>query len=335
MNRPTQAPDPASDEQASLWAARLEGGPLTDADRSELEGWLAGDPSRRQLLSGYCRLSARLDRMVPALAASGSVELPPARPAAGAGSWSPWKAAAAGLAAAALAVGAFWYGHGAGRTEDLSTRAGQRGSFTLSDGTRVELNANTTITVQDGRSERRVHLANGEAFFVVSKDKSRPFVVDTPAGSVRVTGTIFNVLTEAASQLDVTVVEGSVQVRPGGPGPAQAAGPTSLEAGGVLKAEDGSLSVTTLPPADIDDMLAWRRGQIVCKAMPVSEALARFSHYYGRVMTATPEAGSRRASGQYSLGNLDEFLDFLHQSMSLNVARSADGSVRVSLPGEP
>jgi ferric-dicitrate binding protein FerR (iron transport regulator) len=69
--------------------------------------------------------------------------------------------------------------------------------------------------------------------------------------------------------------------------------------------------------------------------MPVSEALARFSHYYGRVMTATAGAGAKRAGGQYSLGNLDEFLDSLHASMNLSVVRAADGSVRVSLPGEP
>jgi transmembrane sensor len=334
MNRPTQIPDPAAEEQASLWAARLEGSVLTDSDRAALEAWLAGDPSRRSLLSSYCSLSARLDVMVPELAAAGSIELPPVqeRPRA---AWNPWKVATAGMAAAALALGVFQFERVRGSTEDLSTPAGQRGSFTLSDGTRVELNANTSITVDNGRTERRVHLANGEAFFVVSRDKSRPFTVDTPAGSVRVTGTIFNVLTEAASQLDVTVVEGSVQVRPDDASGAHASDSTVLEAGGVLKAEGGSVSITTLQPAEIDDALAWRRGQIVCNAMSVSEALARFSHYYGRVMTATAGAGAGRAAGQYSLGNLDEFLDFLHGSMNLSVVRSADGTVRVSQPGEP
>jgi transmembrane sensor len=332
MNRPTHdVPDPAAEDQASLWAARLEGSVLTDSDRAELEAWLAGDPGRRPLLSGYCRLSAKLDILVPELAAAGAVELVPLRERPH-GLWNPWKIATAGMAAAALALGIALYERSGGGIEDLSTPAGQRGSFTLSDGTRVELNANTSITVQNGRSERRVHLANGEAFFVVSKDKSRPFIVDTPAGSVRVTGTIFNVLTEAASQLDVTVVEGSVQVRPDDAAPA---GPTDLVAGGVLTSEGGSVSVTTLQPADIDDALAWRRGQIVCKAMPVSEALARFAHYHGRVMAATAGAGATRAGGVYALGNLDEFLDYLTSGLNLRVVHAADGSVRVSLPGEP
>jgi transmembrane sensor len=331
MNRPTYVSDPADEEQASLWAARLEGSVLSDAGRAELDAWLAGDPSRRVLLSRYCSLSASLDVAVPELAAMGAVAMPPPRERQ---RWNPWKLSTAALAAAAVVFAAVSYERSGGGTEDLSTPAGQRGSFTLSDGTRVELNANTSITVQNDREERRVHLANGEAFFVVSKDKARPFTVDTPAGSVRVTGTIFNVLTEAASQLDVTVVEGSVQVRPDASG-GHASAPTVLVAGGVLKSDKGSLSIRTLSPADIDDALAWRQGQIVCKAMPVSEALARFAHYHGRVMAATAAAGETSVGGVYSLGNVDEFLDYLTSSLGMRVAHAADGSVRVSLPGEP
>jgi transmembrane sensor len=333
MNRSINVPDPAAEEQASLWAARLDGSVLTDSDRAELDAWLAGDPARRPLLSSYCRLSARLDLLVPELAAAGAVEIPAerARPVS---RWNPWKGAAAGLAAAAVAAGAVWLARPGVRPENFSTPSGQRGSFTLSDGTRVELNANTSITVENGRAERRIRLANGEAFFVVTKDKARPFIVDTPAGSVRVTGTIFNVLTEAASQLDVTVVEGSVQVRPDDASGAPE-DPTLLAAGGVLTSENGVVNIASRSAADIDDALAWRQGRIVCNAMPVSEALARFAHFHGRVMTATAAAGAKLTGGQYSLGNLDEFLDYLKEGPKLRVVREADGSVRVSLPAEP
>jgi transmembrane sensor len=331
MNRSTQISDPAAEEQASLWAARLEGSLLSVADRAELDAWLAADPTHRPLLSSYCSLSARLDILVPELAAAGAVQIPAGRPRA---VWNPWKVATAGMVAAALTVGVVWLARPGGRPETLSTPSGQRGSFTLSDGTRVELNANTSITVENGRAERRIRLANGEAFFVVSKDKARPFIVDTPAGSVRVTGTIFNVLTETASQLDVTVVEGSVQVRPDDASGAPL-DPTGLVAGGVLTSENGIVSITSKSAADVDEALAWRQGKIVCNAMPVSEALARFAHYHGRVMTVTAAAGAKRAGGQYSLGNLDEFLDYLKEGLNLSVVRESDGSVRVSLPTEP
>src|ERR1700722_11818577 len=98
MSRAPPPPAPAAEDAAPLWAARLEGSVLTDSDRAELAAWLAGDPSRRPLLSSYCRLSARLDRIVPELAATGAVDMPAerARPAS---QWNPWKVATAGLAA--------------------------------------------------------------------------------------------------------------------------------------------------------------------------------------------------------------------------------------------
>jgi ferric-dicitrate binding protein FerR (iron transport regulator) len=103
----------------------------------------------------------------------------------------------------------------------------------------------------------------------------------------------------------------------------------------VLDAEGGRVSITTKSVADIDDDLAWRQGKIVCNAMPVAVALARYSHFYGRSMTATAGAGARNLGGRYDLANLDEFLDYLRQGQGLSVARAADGSIRVSLPGEP
>jgi transmembrane sensor len=241
----------------------------------------------------------------------------------------------AGLIAASLAVAAVWTMRPGDGRESLSTPAGKRGTFTLADGTRVELNANTSISVENSSAERRVRLSNGEAFFVVSKDKARPFTVETPAGSVRVTGTIFNVLTEAASQLEVTVVEGTVQVRPSDAAQGQAPSPFVLGAGDRLTDENGAVSLRALSGAESEDTLAWRKGQIVCVGMPLSEALARYAHYHGRQITVSAGAGRVPVGGVYGLGDLDEFLAYVRQGLNLSVEQGADGSVRVSLPGEP
>ncbi len=332
MNRPIHIFDPSAEEQASLWAARLEGSELAPADRAELDAWLAGDAGRRELLSNYCQLSARLDRLVPQLVDAGSVAMPP-EPVRGA--WAPWKVAAAGLLAASLAVAAVWIARPGDRMENLSTPVGKRGAFTLADGTRVELNANTSIFVENSSAARRVRLSNGEAFFVVSKDKARPFTVETPAGSVRVTGTIFNVFTEASSQLEVTVVEGSVQVRPGEAAGSQAQGPIVLGAGDRLTDQGGAVSLSALSGAEMQDTLAWRKGQIVCVGMPLSEALARYAHYHGRRITVSAAAGKVPVGGVYGLGDLDEFLAYVRQGLNLRVEQGADGLVRVSLPTEP
>jgi transmembrane sensor len=332
MNRPTQVLDPSGEEEASLWAARLEGSVLTPADRAELDAWLAGDPGRRGLLSSYCQLSAKLDRLVPELVDAGSVAMPPQRAR---GAWAPWKAAAAGLLAASLAIAVVWIARPGDRMENHSTPVGKRGAFTLADGTRVELNANTSILVENSIAERRVRLSDGEAFFIVSKDKARPFTVETPAGSVRVTGTIFNVLTEATSQLEVTVVEGSVQVRPGEAADSQAPSPFVLGAGDRLTDENGAVWLRALSGSETEDALAWRKGQIVCVGMPLSQARARYAHYHGRPITVSAGAGKVPVGGVYGLGDLDEFLAYVRQGLNLRVEQGADGSVRVSLPAEP
>ena len=70
--------NPAADEQASLWAARLDGSVLSAAERIALDAWLAVDPVHRDLLSQYCQFSADLEQKLPALIEASALDLPPA-----------------------------------------------------------------------------------------------------------------------------------------------------------------------------------------------------------------------------------------------------------------
>ena len=133
MNEPHQFPDTETEEQASLWAARLEGRSLEAGERAELEAWLSGDPARRAALSAFCRLSSRLDRAVSELLASGSIEVRYKEEAPGRAKVAAWGIATAAMAAVAVAAAIWMFGF-AGRAETLSTPSGQRQAFTLSDG---------------------------------------------------------------------------------------------------------------------------------------------------------------------------------------------------------
>ena len=62
---PSPHPHPAAEEQASLWAARLDGSVLSATDRLALDAWLAEDPAHRSLLSHYCQFSADLEQQLP------------------------------------------------------------------------------------------------------------------------------------------------------------------------------------------------------------------------------------------------------------------------------
>lgn len=320
-------PDDPVSEEASLWAARLDGGTLEAADRARLDAWLAADPARRELLSRYCQLSVDLDTALPELLAEGRLEVPERQPAIGR-RWAIWAAALAAAAAVALAVGfGPWSRHG----ELMSAEAGRSRSFTLADGSVVQLNANTSITVSSDRSFRRVHLADGEAFFEVSKDASRPFIVDTPAGSVRVTGTKFDVRTEAPDQMEVIVVEGSVRVQPSVSG----AEPVAIGPGDRLSITGGSVALKGLSAASVNEMLGLRSGFVVCRGMPLAELAARMAHYHSRRITVSPRAATVMIGGRFSLADIDQFLgDLKVAEPGLVVSPDGAGGFRIALQGE-
>jgi transmembrane sensor len=328
MNRFPQCLDPAAEEQAALWAARLDGSALTAADRTTLEAWLAEDPTHRALLSHYCQFSADLEQKLPVLVAAGAVDLPSDSVPRRAGRWLAWGAGVM-AAAAAVTVLVFWVARPQTQSANLATPMALRKAITLVDGTRVELNAETSLRIEIDGKERRMRLASGEAFFAVHKDASRPFTVETPAGSVQVTGTQFDVRAETSSTFEVTVVEGSVLARPDAAG-GQPGAPVSLAAGNHLSAGPDGVAIRALNAAALDAALAWRQGQIVFDGVPLREALARFARYHGRGITATADAAEFRVGGRYSLDDLDGFLAQLEEAIPVRVTRGLNGTVQVS-----
>ena len=86
--------------------------------------------------------------------------------------------------------------------------------MTLSDGTRVWLNAETELRfpVVFAKDKREVHV-KGEAYFEVVKDSSRPFIVHASGVSTRVLGTSFNVMAYDGDTFNiVTLLSGAVQL---------------------------------------------------------------------------------------------------------------------------
>jgi transmembrane sensor len=195
---------------------------------------------------------------------------------------------------------------------------------TLADGSRIELNAGTALTVELGPDMRRVRLSGGEAYFEVSKDPARPFLVEAPAGTIRVTGTRFNVRADSVASLEVIVAEGSVQVRAGGDKPAQA-----LRTGDRLVHEKHQAAVFSLSNRQLSDALAWRQGWVVFDGTTLREALARFARYHGRNITVSDDAATQRIGGRYSLDDLEGFLAGIEESLDLRFSRGIDGAVHL------
>ena len=245
------------DESASLWAARLDGSNLSTAAKAELEQWLESDPQHRELLSAYCQFSTDMEEKLPVLLATGGVELPELTASRPAWRWLPWLVSSGLMAAAAAFVFLFWSMKPATQLENLATPVAQRQSLELVDGSTVELDARTSLRVEIDATTRRVQLAEGQAYFAITKDPARPFVVETPIGSIRVKGTKFDVQTDRHKELTVVVVEGVVQVSPMLAG--NAIDPVLLEVGDQLTFGATGVIVQRLSPSQLDDMIAWRQ----------------------------------------------------------------------------
>ena len=97
--------------------------------------------------------------------------------------------------------------------------AGQRAELTLSDGTKVWLNAKTTFIFPNLFTEKsRIVSLDGEGFFDVKSNKKQPFIVKTEKYDVKVWGTQFNLMAYSGKPIfETSLLEGSVELLiPGG-----------------------------------------------------------------------------------------------------------------------
>lgn len=96
----------------------------------------------------------------------------------------------------------------------ISTQHDQHRLVSLSDGTQIRLNSNSTVNIPLYFSnDERVVTLNGEAWFDVAKDESRPFHIQAGEASIHVLGTEFNVkMDETSGNVEVAVAEGKVSL---------------------------------------------------------------------------------------------------------------------------
>ncbi len=98
---------------------------------------------------------------------------------------------------------------------NTQTIEGQQKIFTLSDGTKIRLNENSTLVVPElTKEKKRVVTLTGEAYFEVERSETHPFIVQTDGAVIEVLGTKFNVKSsKATNDIQVSVVEGKVSLK--------------------------------------------------------------------------------------------------------------------------
>lgn len=281
--------------EALDWLFRIERRPGDPDLERALSAWLDADEAHAR---AYAQ-ARRIWDLSPGLRPSRSARAAGARRAGGAAAGLLGRrrlvtgAGALAAGAAAFLVASRW----TDLTSDHVTGIGRAELVVLEDGSRVELNTDSAVSVHYEPGRRGIALRRGEAFFDVVPDAGRPFAVAAGPALVEVLGTRFN-LRRGTAKLGLAVEEGRVAVSLAG---------RDLLAGNPLgRGETARIDLQTgaveRGRAAPDTLALWRRGQLVVERWPVSRVLDEIGRYRPGYIVLRDEAlGARRVSGIYDL----------------------------------
>ena len=188
----------------------------------------------------------------------------------------------------------------------VSTPAATTTLVTLSDGTRVMLNANSTLEYPasfDNAEVREVRL-KGEAHFEVTKNPHRPFVVKAGEMQTQVLGTIFDVKAYRKDAPKVTLMQGKVKV-------SNADTEVEMRPGQTATLQADKIVVSKASPSASD----WLEGDFDMDQVTLAEAMSDIGAWYNKTVVFQSQANmgklihfrfSRRASLQEIITALNE-----------------------------
>jgi transmembrane sensor len=342
---------------AAAWLARRDAGGWSECDQRQLDAWLDASMAHR---IAFVRLDAawRQSDRLKALGAGVPAGVVPAR-----GSWasSPFGAAddhadeprhprpahahaprhaarrhrgqrhfllrhlaVAAMLALLVSLALVWRHYTAVDQASYRTAIGDLQEVPLADGSIATLSSDSRLLVTLSHGERHVDLQQGEAFFAVAKDPSRPFVVSAGGRRVTAVGTRFSVRRDAAD-LRVVVTQGLVRLEsdrlPNGPRQPT----TLLPAGSVALASDTGVVVHSGSVQQAEEYLSWRSGFVSFHDTPLAAAAAEFNRYNARkIVIGDAGIGAMRVGGNFRWSNVDAFVRLLAQGFPVQARRQGD-----------
>lgn len=323
-------PEQAIREQAAEWAVLLDAGSLSPGQQQALAAWRDADPRHAQALvfaQGTWADLGRLGHLDETVAVLPSAAQAAARPITGRRRRSRLGWAATSAAMLLLAVFAVDRAPGllVQMSADYATGRGEIRQVTLPDGSRIDLDSRSAISLAYSDSERRVKLLAGDAVFdavPVGDRETRPFVVEYAGASTRALGTRFVVGSEGQGGW-VGMLEHSTRVSLQEP-PVTGVAEQLLNEGQSLRF-DREHGIRAWPQQDPLRASAWQRGLLVFEREPLGAVVAQINRYRGgRVMIVDAALAKREVSGMFRLDNLEQSLAMLTDELKAR---------RVDVPG--
>jgi transmembrane sensor len=324
--------DSAILEEASLWCFRLADGDMSDAEQVHFDDWLAASDEHRRAFDDTVRAWRGLDEigLQPDMLAFRSAALedfgganrsrwterrPMVRPLMA----RPLMALAASLLLLIVSYGAYVHF----QYTTYTTATGERRLVILEDGSRLSLDADSSVKVRLKRDRRELVLVRGRAKFDVAKDTMRPFMVTAGDRIVVATGTAFSVEL-LARKVHVILYEGRVNVlsAPTSTGAARGgrhAVETQLAPGKELVASIAS-DRAQVQSSDPNDTLSWEAGFLTFENETLESAVEQINRYTSeKLAVGDPGAASLRVDGVYPVNNPEAFVEGVTGVLPLRV----------------
>lgn len=183
---------------------------------------------------------------------------------------------------------------GAATYNQLIVPKGKRSTLVFEDGSKMWINAGTRVVypVFFAEDKREVYI-DGEAYFDISREEKRPFIVKTGTFTIDVLGTTFNIMAyEKDFVQHVVLVSGTVTVH------------SENQDDAILSPNDMYLSdngLAHIEKVNVSDYISWTNGMYQYKSDRLDVIMKRLSRYYGKEIICEPDVAPLRFSGKLDL----------------------------------
>jgi transmembrane sensor len=212
----------------------------------------------------------------------------------------------------------------------FASSVGQLREASLPDGSHIDLGGRSEVAINFHGRQRQIDIRDGEAFFAVRHDVTRPFVVQAGPLQIVAVGTAFDVL-RSGERVTVTVQEGVVEVTAGTSADVETV-PKKLRlprgSQGVFDAANPAQSVLrSVNPQSAD---AWRKGRFEYVNEPLSAVIANLNRYSAEPIEFQDDRlGQLLFTGTIELHSIDEWLQALPSVFPVKVEHRPDNQITI------
>jgi transmembrane sensor len=294
-------------EQAVAWFVALQSDGIEADRQAEFQHWLKQHPSHELAFAEAERLWANLEPLKTATVPGLSEARAARRQSSRVGS----KLSMLLI----IALGWGWWSDYQIQPLVYKTGIGQKQIINLADGSTVQLNPMSQLSVHMSWCRRSLELQRGDAVFDVAHETLRPFTVHAGELRVRDIGTRF-VVRQRTNKIKVAVLVGEVALKSD-----QSWLEQSLVEGRSLEM-DRNGNLLTMQMGNLESTHAWLEGRLLLERTPLAEVAAELERYHPvKFVFTDPALINQTISGSFDIADLKPFLRALETMLPIEVQR--------------